>query len=89
MVRFGRVGFCVDEFEQLDAYLGVDGGGFEFFVTEELLDEADVGSAYKHVGGAGVPQEVAGAGASDVGGFDVFAHHAAEDVGTILLNQPV
>ncbi len=51
---FGGVGFAADGFELLDADLGVDGGGFEFFVTEKLLDEADVGSAFEHVGGTGV-----------------------------------
>jgi len=30
----------------LDAHLGVDAGGFELFVAEALLDEADVGSAF-------------------------------------------
>ena len=50
-------------------------------MAEELLDEADVGSAFEHVGGAGVTQEVAASGAAEVGFFDELAHHAAEDVG--------
>ena len=44
----------MDCFELLDAHLRVDAGGFELFVAEELLDEADVGSAFEHVGCAGV-----------------------------------
>ena len=52
----GGVGLAVDGFQLLDAHLGVNGGGFELFVAEELLDEADVGTAFQHVGGAGVTQ---------------------------------
>ena len=43
---FGGVGFTVDGFQLLDAHLGVNGGGFELFVAEELLDETDVCSAF-------------------------------------------
>ena len=48
------MGFGVDGFELLDADLSVDARGFELFVAEELLDEADVGSAFEHVSRAGV-----------------------------------
>lgn len=48
----GGVGFAVDGFQLLDAHVGVDGRGFELFVTQELLDEADVRAAFEHVGGA-------------------------------------
>ncbi len=34
----------MDGLELLDADLGVNGRGFELLVTEELLDETDVGS---------------------------------------------
>lgn len=37
------MGLAVDGFELLDAHLGVNGRGFELFVAEKLLDEADVG----------------------------------------------
>ena len=53
---FGGVGFAVDGFELLDAHLGVNRRGFELFVAEELLDEANVGPAFEHVGGAGVAE---------------------------------
>ena len=39
-----------------DVDLGIDRGGFEFFVTEQLLDVTDVRAAFEHVSGAGVPQ---------------------------------
>ena len=68
-------------FELLDADLGVNGGGFELLVAEELLDEPDVGPAFQHVGGAGGADQVATAGAADVGLSDPFADHAAEHVG--------
>ena len=41
----------VDFAELVDAHFGVDGGGFELFVAEQLLDEADVGSVVVHLGG--------------------------------------
>ena len=72
---------AVDLLELLDAHLGVNLGGGEFGVAEELLDEADVGSAFEHVGGATVAQDVAGAGFGDFRLFDELADHAAEDVG--------
>ncbi len=37
---------AVDLLELLDADLGVNLGGGEFGVAEELLDEADVGSVF-------------------------------------------
>lgn len=49
----GGVAAGVDFAEVLDAHFGVDGGGFEFFVAEELLDDADVRLAFERVGGAG------------------------------------
>jgi len=43
-----------------DVDLGIDGGGFEFFVTQQLLDVADVRSTFEHVRGAGVAGGVRG-----------------------------
>ena len=66
----------------LDADFGVNGGGFELFVAEELLDDADVGPAFEHVGGAAVAQKMAAAGATDAGLLEGLADASAEDVGT-------
>lgn len=71
----------MDFAQLLDAHFGVDGGGFELFVAEELLDEADVRSAVQEVAGAAVAEEVAASGAADSGQFYIFADAAAEDVG--------
>jgi len=68
-------------FELCDTHLGVDAGGFELFVAEELLDKANIRSAFEHVGGAGVAQEVATSGPFDSSLLDELGHHAAEDVG--------
>jgi len=54
-----------------DIDLVVDRSGFEFFVTEQLLDIADVGPAFEHVGGARVAKHVATAFAAQPGAF----HH--------------
>ena len=45
------------------------------------MDEADVGSPFKHVGGAAVAEDVATSWLSDVGLFDELAYHSADDVG--------
>jgi hypothetical protein len=54
-------------------------------VAEELLDEADVGPAFEHVGGAAVADEVAASGAARPGFFDKFAYPAADYVGVEAL----
>jgi hypothetical protein len=77
----GGVAAGVDFAEVLDADLGVDGGGFEFFVAEELLDDADVGPAFEQVGGATVTQEVAAAGSADAGLFESLTDAATEELG--------
>ena len=64
--------------ELFDADFGVDGGGFELFVTEKLLDVADVGSAFEHVRGAVVADQVARAGAVDVGSVDELRDRTAD-----------
>ena len=48
------MGLAVDAAELLDGDLGVDASGVETGMTKQLLDVADVGSAFEHVGGAGV-----------------------------------
>ncbi len=48
-----------------DGDVGIDLGGVEPGVAEQLLDEADVGPVLEHVGGAGVAQQVAGTWPAD------------------------
>ena len=48
-----------------DAHLGIDRGGFQGGVAEELLDVTDVRAAFEHVRGARVPQQVTGTGLGD------------------------
>jgi len=62
-----------------DRDVGVDLGGIEPGMAEHLLDEADVGPVLQHVGRAAVAQQVAGAGAPDVGGVDGAAHPVADE----------
>ncbi len=71
----------MDGLEFLDAYVGVDGGGFELGVSEELLDVADVRAAIEHVRGAGVAEKVRASCAVDVGLPDVAGHLEAEHFG--------
>ena len=77
----GGVGPAMHGLELLDAHLGVNGGGFEFLVTKELLNEPDVGPAFQHVGGTGGADQMAASGTVDVGLFDPLGDHAAEHVG--------
>lgn len=64
-----------------DGHGGVDAGGVEPGVAEELLDDPDVGSVFVHVGGAAVSQEVATSGLGDACGFDRFGDPVAEVAG--------
>jgi len=58
----------VNVLQLVDVYPRVDGGGFELFVSKQLLDISNVRAAFKHVRCAGVTQEVRPAfGAADVG----------------------
>ena len=65
----------------LDADLGVDGGGVELLVTEELLDEGDVGPVFQHVRGAGMAEDVAAALALQARLLEPCRDHPAEDIG--------
>jgi hypothetical protein len=56
----------VDFGERGDVDVGVNLGGFKLFVAQHFLDIPDVGPAAVHVGGAGVPPEMTGAGFVDV-----------------------
>ena len=49
----------VNLLQLFDADFGVNRGGVEFFVAEQLLDEPDVGPVLQHVGGATVTKHVA------------------------------
>ena len=49
----------VDFLELLDRDFRANGRGVELLVSEQLLDETDVGSAIKHVGRAGVTKQMA------------------------------
>jgi len=53
------MGGGVDGFQLLNADLGVNFRRAQFGVSEELLDEPDVGSALEHQGGAGAAEQVA------------------------------
>ncbi len=78
----GGVGSGVDGLKLEDADVGVDGGGFGAGVAEQLLDEADVGSAFEHVGGAGVAEEMGAAFVTaDVGAADISGDEPTENVG--------
>jgi hypothetical protein len=75
------VGAAVAVLELLDADLGVNRSRLELLVAEELLDEADVHSAFQQVRGAGVAQELAAPGAGDVGSIDAATRSLNEMLG--------
>ena len=75
------MGLAVDASELLNADLGVDAGRVQAGVTEQLLDVADVGSTFEHVGGAGVTKQVTGSIPFDASRFYGLADHSGEDVG--------
>ena len=51
----------MDFLKLFDADFGVNGGGVEFFMPKKLLDKADVGPIFQHVGGATVAEHMAAA----------------------------
>lgn len=69
----------MDLLKLLDGEVGVEFGGVEVFVAEELLDGAEVGSVVHHEGGDGVAEEMAGAFLFDACGLNVFANEVAKD----------
>ena len=71
------MGFAVDCLQLFDAHMGVNARCFELFVSQQLLDEADVCPAFEHVRGTAMAEDVAGACFADVGLFDELADHAA------------
>ena len=60
--------------------LGVDGRGVEFSMTQQLLNKADVGSVFQHVGGAAMPQDMATAPAFHPGIFQPGRHHTGHHI---------
>jgi hypothetical protein len=53
----------VNVLQELDTDFGLDPGGFEFGVADQLPGDAHVGSLFKHVRGAGMTQQVTAAAA--------------------------
>ena len=62
-----RMGGGVDAGQMVEGDLGVELGGFQTAMAQQGLDDPDVGAALEHVGGAGVAEQVAGAGFFDLG----------------------
>ena len=64
---FRRVGEEVNGLELLDADLGVNGGGFEVLVAEELLVVLDVSAAFEDVDGTVLAHQMTTYGADFFG----------------------
>ncbi len=56
--------------ELVQADPGVDLGGLDVCMTEELLDETEVGAALEHERCGGVTEEMTASPLVDAGGFD-------------------
>ena len=72
------MGAVVNLFEMRNGDLGIDAGGVEATVAKQLLDKADVRAVLKHVGGAGVPEQVTAPLFTNVSLFDCFGDPVAE-----------
>lgn len=70
----------VDLFEHTDGDLGIDLGGVQADMAQQLLDKADVGPVFQHHGGHGVPEQMAGSLFADVGGVHVVANKLGQTV---------
>ena len=62
-----RMGGGVDFGQMIQRDVGVERGGLQALVAQERLDDAEVGPAPEHVGGAGVAEQVTGTGPLEVG----------------------
>lgn len=89
MSGFGGVVVGVDLLEAFDGEVGVEFGGFELLVAEELLDGAEIGPVVEEVGGAGMAEEVTGAFLFGLGALDVFADEVAQSIGVEGLTSGV
>ena len=63
-----------------DRDLRVNLGRLELRVSEHLLDEPDVGAAFKHQRRAGVAEQMAGPGLADLALVDVVADKLGQAV---------
>ena len=61
----------------LDRDLGVNLGRAQLGMTQQLLDEPDVGPAFEHQRGAGVPEQVARAPVATGQSFSGYIRHSA------------
>ena len=71
--------------ERLDVDVGVNLGGFHALVAQHFLHEADVGAAEVHVGGAGMPPQVARAGFVDTAALEQALDPVAKVIGAEAL----
>ena len=76
-----RVATGVNLLEGTDADMGVNLGGVEPGMAEHLLNVADVGSSIEHVGGTGMPQEMAGTGQGNANAVELLAYPVADELG--------
>jgi hypothetical protein len=74
------MGGGMDPLQLLDRDLVVNLGGREFGMAKELLDKADIRAAFRHLCGASVAEQVAGAAFAQFRTIDVVAYELGEPV---------
>ena len=77
---FGWMGGRVDFLQLTDGHLRVNLRCREVGVSEQLLDESDVGSVLVHERSTGVPEQMARALLADFGGLHVIADKLRQSV---------
>ena len=65
------MGHRVDFLQLVDGDLGVEARGIKIGMTQELLNEADVGPILQHLGCAGVTKKMATSTAAKIGRFHI------------------
>jgi hypothetical protein len=73
------MGFLKDGSQVSDVDLGVDGGGVDGDVAEELLDVADAGAALKKMGRTRSSKRVGMNGLVDAGSLGVLSQHEHDE----------
>ena len=67
-----------DRVDRSGGHLGVERGRLELAVSEQNLDDADIGAIFEKVGGEAVPQCVRTDTLMDPGHFGCFLHRAMQ-----------
>jgi hypothetical protein len=86
---FARMIPGVDLLQIIDGDLGINLGGFQGFMTQQLLDMADRGTVFQHMGGTGMTEGVGRDVLLNTGSLDTSFHRKIDAVVAHLFSRAV